>query len=371
MRDILTRFVAFLMFCPPVYSAQQSMTGYMMWPTALSMYRNTGNTNCLIDAGLEECAAILMASITGTISKIGFRTATVTTGATVDVRLETVDNTTGNPTGTLWATNTNVSQVIADADDNVWFTTTLTAGAAVTKNDVIALVVVNPSVSPGNLNLSDARNNPMLVGEMEFPYTARFQASAWTRQNNVSPTYYIEYSDGSTVPTGLFPASAVTATAFNNGSTPDERGIIFQLPFPITVAGFFGTFDTDGDQDVVLYDSDGTTALQTLSLDKDIRGSTTAGTPGFRWHLFPTTSALTANTNYRLVIKPTSVTSVRSVEFTVDTASFMDAFDGGQNVYLTTRTDGGAWTQTTTQRSSISLLILGADDAERAGAWGF
>jgi hypothetical protein len=54
----------------------------------------------LIDATGEKYAAIIQIPKTGTISKIGFRTGTVTTSQTLRGGIETVDAATGAPTGT-------------------------------------------------------------------------------------------------------------------------------------------------------------------------------------------------------------------------------------------------------------------------------
>src|SRR5688572_2287311 len=70
-----------------------------------------------LDASGEKIGWVLQAAATGAIDAIWFRTGTVTTGDTVDVRIETVDPSTGLPTGTLWSANTNVSVVIANGDD--------------------------------------------------------------------------------------------------------------------------------------------------------------------------------------------------------------------------------------------------------------
>ena len=70
----------------------------------------TFGTPMLLNAASEEAAGVLYAPKTGTISKIGFLTGTVTTGDTVDARMETVSAANGDPTGTLLGTNSNGSQ---------------------------------------------------------------------------------------------------------------------------------------------------------------------------------------------------------------------------------------------------------------------
>jgi len=315
----------------------------------------------LLDAASEKAAFVFRVGKTGTVSKVGFCTATVTTGATVDVRLETVDLTNGNPTGTLLGTNSNGSQVIADIDDNTWFTVSLTTAVAVTRGDLVAVVIVNPSGSPGNLNIRAVEYNRLI-----FPYSVIF-TTVWAKQaTDRNPTCSLEYDDGSyAVHPGVVPIKTRTTRSFGSSSTPDERGLIFQFPFPVRVAGAWAYLDADEAVDIVLYDSDGTTALQTISLDKDVRAANLVAT---QIYPFDTTSELSANTNYRLVIKPTTTTFIRVMDFTIDTAAIMDSFEGGQNFHHTERTNAGSWTETTTLRPMMGLLLDAFDDGAGGAA---
>lgn len=312
----------------------------------------------LIDASTEKAAGVFMAPKTGTISKVGFLTKTVTTGVTVDVRLETVSLVNGDPTGTLLGTNSNGTQVILDADDDTWFTTTLTTGVAVTKGDLLAVVIANAGA--GNMNIANAS----IDRPSNFPYTDLFTA-AWVKDVDI-PVFSLEYDDGSYAHSpGVWPISAKPGTSFNTSSSPDERGLIFQMPFPFRVTGCWHHADIDAAADLVLYDSDGTTALETVSLDKDVRIGTS---PRIFFLLFSGEQSLSANTNYRLVLKPTTTTNIRSEAFDVDAAAIMDAFEGGQKFHHTERTDAGAWTETTTRRPFMGLIIDGFDDATGGGA---
>ena len=72
----------------------------------------------VIDANDEKVAFVVLLQKAGDISTVHFRTGTVTTGDDVLVRLETVDQTTGNPTGTLWGTTTSATVTVADGDDD-------------------------------------------------------------------------------------------------------------------------------------------------------------------------------------------------------------------------------------------------------------
>jgi hypothetical protein len=167
-------------------------------------------------------------------------------------------------------------------------------------------------------------------------------------------------------PIGTLPASGIAITTFNSGSTPDERGLFFQLPFPATLTGAIVNGLFTGGSTIKVYDSDGTTVLTSLVVDPDQAGSANAGPYRF---LFPATVALAKTTNYRISVLPSSASNNTLTDFTVNTAAMMDAFDGGQAFHLTTRTDAGAWTQTTTQRPFIYLLLSAFDDAAQDGGF--
>ena len=79
-----------------------------MPPQATSTYGFTvsGASN-LMDANGEKVANVFVATKTGNISKIYVRFGTVTTPQDVDIRVESVDLTTGSPSGNLLAANTN------------------------------------------------------------------------------------------------------------------------------------------------------------------------------------------------------------------------------------------------------------------------
>lgn len=221
----------------------------------------------LLDAAAEKCAFVLRAPQAGNIRKIHFVTGTVTTGATVDVRIETVSATNGDPTGTLWAANTNVAHTINNTDDNAWLTTAaLTADATVAVGDLFAVVIVNDSGSPGNLNI-------MTTNSWSFsalPYTDHYTAS-WSKSSGAGgPIVVLEYSDGTTprIP-GVDPFYAVTNATSSSATL--YRGMEITMPFTCRAIGFwtFAKPAASSSYTFKLFDADGTTALATNVLDSD------------------------------------------------------------------------------------------------------
>lgn len=326
-------------------------------PFWMPRFGAAGANVVLLDAAGEKAGFVFRIPKTGTITKLGFRTGTVTTGVPspgLDIRLETVDLATGNPSGTLWAVNTNGSQIVADTDDNIFFVVTLTAGASVTIGQNAAIVVEIPAGGSGNLNIVVA--NGGFVSFLTYPSVLAYTIGVWVKQGLSLPQIaYIEYSDGSTEWCGLYPITNLNTIGFNSGSNPDERGNIFQVPFPCRIMGACANIYmvAGSDFDIVLYDANNN-ILESISVDGDLQ-PTTANRSAV-W-LFDTPVELLPNTNYRLVVKPTTVNNVTLNGIDVGNASHLDAFELGQLFYRTTRVDAGSWTNTTTGRECIWPLF--------------
>ena len=313
-----------------------------------------------ISAANEKVGFVLRAPATGTISKVMFSTGTVTTGATVDVRLETVSTTTGKPTGTLLDTNTNASLVIADGDDDTSHLVSLTAGAAVTQGDIFAVVISNPGASFGNMRIIHIGTGTA------SPYIGLYSGAAWTMAAG-SPVLAFEYDDGSYPALfGCYPYEDIIYTSYNNTDTPDVYALRFKFAFPARLSGAHLQVDADGDFDVKLYDTDGATVLGTISKDKDIRGVDT-----IRGYILQCCDeiVLTKDAWYRLGVEPTSATDIRIATVTVGSADYWDATHMGQNMILSTAKDPSQesdWTQDTTKRPMFGLYVDQLDDGDGA-----
>ena len=306
-------------------------------------------SSSLLDAAGEKLAWIIQAPKAGTISKVCFRSSTVTSSGDADVRLETVDGATGAPSGSLFGTNTNATQTVSTS--NTWWTTTLTAGAVVTQGQDLAVVIANTT---GTYNIT---YGGVTLWVSNYPYM-QVNTGAWVKTAGVPVTAF-EYNDGSYgYIADALPYSAFTNTAFNNSSNPDERGIKFRLPFSARVVGAEVVLDADAACDIVLYGSDGTTVLTSRSLDSDVRFGANGGNLAVR---FPASQTLLANTDYRMTVLPTSGSNVTISDFAVASAAIWDAVDGGADFHLTTRNNAGAWTDTTTSRTLMALLIDAVD----------
>lgn len=322
------------------------------------------NTTFLIDAAAEKAAIVFQASAAKNAHKIWIRFATTTTGDTLDVRVETVDTAAnGDPTGTLFGTNTNGALVLAGSDDNIWKSVTLTADATFAAGDVVAVVVVQGSV-PGNTQISAYADLGVGQGG-SFPYGDLY-TGAWAKQQYM-PMIWIEYSDGTFEPIfGLIDqGSPLTTNTINTGTTMTRTGNLFQVPFPCRLNGCWVWVDADGGFSVKVYDSDGTTVLATTATFNAFQRAAT--TAGLIFLSFTTKATLVKNTNYRIAIVLSSVTSMTSYQFDVPSAAAMAMFPGGTSMYATDY-NSGSWAETTTRRTWMGIFADAFDDAVSAGA---
>lgn len=305
----------------------------------------TSEADFTIDAAGEKSAFVFEVPKTGTIDRVGFFTRIVSNSQTIRVGLETLDAN-GDPSGTQYGgsavgTQTSPAQL-------VFYEVTLATGASATKGDIVAAVFqFDGTVGNVAINAANGVDN-------SFPYIDNY-TTVWAKTANV-PYLSIRYNDGSYEPINTFPVnSQIAYSAFSSTSTPDERALRFLLPFPARIVGFWGDFSYGADFDVVLYE--GTTALSTYSIVNIKKAGT-----GYGQYKFGSAILLSKDTVYRLAVKPTTTTNVGVLEMTVSIAAMMDMLSGGQAFYYSQRTDAGTWSDTTTRRPFMGLIIDQIDD---------
>lgn len=311
-----------------------------------------------VDADGEKFAVVCQSPFTGSIRNIAFRLGNNAATRTIDTRLETV--VAGEPSGTLWAANTNSTTTVDVAADDSWITSTaFTSDASVTKGQWIALVWV---LSTGGTN--NIQFDTFTRAYIDGTYILTDTGAGYTIDNDSIPCVGIKDSSGVWHPIlGADPMETITATTFNSGDTITRRALRFSFPYPARVTGGWVWIDHDGDCDVKLYDSDGSTVLSDINLDKDIRR--TSGAMVKKFYLDNTVS-LSKDTEYRLSFEPSSVTDLTLYDFTVNAVGLLDAMEGGgQDFHLSTY--DGSWTQATTRRPFAGLYLDGFDDGVGGG----
>ena len=123
------------------------------WPNVIPfpLVNDFADTGMLIDAADEAAAFIVQVPVTGTLTGFIAKLGTVTTGATIQCRLETVSTADGKPTGTLYNANATGSLVVLATDDNKVVSFSFGSSFTVTAGDIVAFIVKQPNTSFGNM----------------------------------------------------------------------------------------------------------------------------------------------------------------------------------------------------------------------------
>lgn len=329
---------------------------------------NFGATNLLLDASAEKAAFIFQIPKTGTLDKFEIRTAAVTLNAASVMRLSFQDvNAAGDPDGTVDQFRT-VTQ--ANFAANSWIVPGLitsdgTDGGtkrSVTRGDFLCCVVDYSTFTAADIANIEGRATDASSSFQGFPIVDQFTA-AWAKVT-ASPVIGLKYNDGTYPYIGghAYPINTTTIPNIQSDTTPDERGMIFRFPAAVKVGGCFLRLGTAVGLTfrAKLYDSDGSTVLEEVVIDTDLASNTSSRNFFVR---FTADRTLIANRDYRLtVFNDSAASNLTPQEFTVNAQALLDSFPGGQNWHLTTRTDGGAWTQTVTERPFFGLLVTAIDD---------
>lgn len=359
--------------------AIQATQGGMFLPHMFPVGAVPSFSALTLAASTDKVAVVFRVPRTGTLDKFEWMAGAVSINSGSAVRCSFQDPSTanGDPDGTQDQFRDMAGTAVTA---NTWMVPGLitsdgTDGGSkrsVTRGDrLCAVLEYQTFTAADSVAVNTISSFPTIVG---FPYPDRQTGGTWTKSSNY-PVIALKYNDGTYeyIAANVWPvegSTAFPALSLNTGSTPDEAGNIFQLPFPCRATGAWVMTNPGAagrDFDLVLYDSDGSTPLQTTSVDTDVLRTATA--PSTVLMHFPTTSALSANTNYRIVFKPTTASNTSTYECVVNAAAIMAALPGGSNWHKTTRSDAGAWTQDTTNRVMIGLLLDGFDDAA-AGSGG-
>ncbi len=315
----------------------------------------------LLDAADEKLAYVFQIPKSGSITHVGFMTgAAIQAPANgLSVGLQTVSTANGDPTGSAYGGSVAGVQVPAAT---TWYEVALGTAATATAGDVVAVVIGFASFSASDsIEIWSNSGGP---GAASIPYPDHY-TSSWAKQANRACRFAIKYSDGSygNIP-GNYPYSEITYYAVSTSRNPDEIALRFTLPIPVRVSGWWAGLYTLGagkDFSAVLYNAAGD-ALATCAVD----GDQVIGTGVLRAKaLFPTPVELAADTVYRLAIKPTTSGAIRIYYGDVSAAAVMGAMPMGTLAYGSHRQGGGAWTDVTTRRPQIGLII---DQVDPGGA---
>lgn len=329
--------------------------GSHFWPQPLGA--SAVGTAILLDANNETAWAThsIQRSGGGSIRYIHSRTGTVTTGGTADVRVESPDAS-GNPSGSLWATNTNGTETFSTS--NTLYRTQLTADAAVAMGDTIIVMVQVGASRNFNINRS-----PMtVVTNRAFPYPGG--PTTTTKIDNSGSPFAIEYSDGAIENHVGGIAGAVTPSSLsvNTGTTPDEVGILFTVPIACRCIGWWAymAVGANADYDIRLYDVSNT-VLASTTMTSVFSTSTAFRLYSGQWDNINSGVLLVPGQSYRVVILPTTANTVICYRFAAYNNAFYDSL-GLPGAQETTRVNAGSWTEVSAQRFQCGIVIDAIDN---------
>jgi len=322
----------------------------------------TSGTGFDLNAAGASVAYVGQMPSTQTISRVFFRVNSATTGCTALVRLETVDTSTGLPTGTLVNANASASQVITSGTANYEVAYT---PFEVTRGTLFALVIAQSSGTPSAIRFAFFADDNHGSG---LPYCL----DSGAHNPTIAPCFGIGIS-GSAVPLRhMWPIIDAGLETYNSGSAADTRGNKITINAKVRVCGLRVWADLDATAKAILYGSNGSTILASADLFANIPPDTLA---------FPNdalfTSAVELNPGtYYIAVEATSGTNINLAVITLYDSSWRagSPFGGANVVYSTcaqTPSSTGSWTDTNDKQAMISLLIDGIDNGASETSYTF
>lgn len=174
------------------------------------------------------------------------------------------------------------------------------------------------------------------------------------------PIIAFECSDGSYafMLGGHAISSIPSAVAVGSAAAVRRAGMKFKFPVSMKISrlALFVQPPNGCDGRLVLYDSDGSTELVSVSVDNDAVANNNAYA---EISFIPITIA--ANTFYRFVWVGDTSTTVNFRPLAFNAVGFLDCYPLGQNAHFTTY-DGSSWSDVTTQRCPFRIGIESLHD---------
>lgn len=363
----------------PVGGGGGKMTYQPCWALYPPQFNTPATNSFVLDAAEELIGYVITIPKTGTLKKVGWGITAVSSPVlTARMSLENIAAAIGQPVATtdaaknLYAANA-VSADITNPSAGIRFDAINgSTGISVTKGDRVAITIRITSYTSGSISVRYSQYG----GFTPFggyhslrtnAYTFTYVGGSWKLYH--TPHVTLEF-DGEFVPVPFtMPAqSLATSMGWNSTSNPDRRGMKFSLPFTCKLGGAFFYFDGDSDTDLILYEPDGYTVATgfPITLNKNER---TANSLGWYFVEFPVPPTITADLNYRFAFLPKENTNCTMYVVTPESDGEISGLTGymeGSRVVYTYRNGAPSsgdkeWTDSTTQKSTVSLFISEID----------
>lgn len=310
-------------------------------------------TSYSLDSGGKLVAANIIVPKTGTIDKIWVNiTSRVGTPPAYNIGIFTVDSI-SHATTTLFGGSAAESVTFAGTG-GAWYT--LSTPAAVVANDVVAAKIYAGGVAPDGSNYVGVCRH---ASGTAWSIYRLFHVSNYTGASWAQDPYFgglgLQYNDGEI----LLPAVISHGTAIQSDTSPDEVGCLFTVPMTCTCIGaaWVSHHSNMGTVDATITLYAGSTPIATVSYDNS-KDSLPLNNQAGREVIWDTPVVLSPGTTYRLTVTATTATyDILMTTWTLNDLISRYWFEEGLRWYLTERTNGGAWTDTTTKIAGMGLIL--------------
>lgn len=318
-------------------------------------------TTHALDASNDALEFVFQAVEAATITRLGFNYGARTgTPPTYIISLQGVSS--GMANGTIKGGGSPASVTFTPPASTAWDQTfqwqTLANSYTCTRGELLSVVI---AYSSGTVNGS---NNStfgafLTAGDYQnFPYAVLVTAGAKVKNTTGVPIF--GYAAGTTAYGN--PVIGQQARTINSGSAnADEYGLAFQIPgtggtFKVAGVRAFANPSAIGSSTAKFILYSGTTVLQEITWSGYNANSTGSGWLDV-YFTDSTLATLNTGTTYRVAMQPQSATNWSLRSLSLASADDRSAFAGGTNWHETRRIDAGAWSDTTTFRPIMGLIL--------------
>jgi hypothetical protein len=358
--------------------AATALDAPVIWlPSLPGLYAITSslgsNSSFTFNGADDKLAFVFQAMSTTPPDQVKFRCATHTSTGTIDVTLETVDATTGFPTGTPVTNSATGSVSVASTGTKT--ASGIQGTAALTVGAFYAVVLTAAAGFAGNFTVLRTTGTNGGTGS---PYSlTKDSAGAWTKASTSNCGYAIGFftAAGASIHMPGF-AGAYTAAfqTFADATNPDERGNRFSLPVPATCYGAavfcsLGATPADINNFTVSLFSGHTSGTPTLLASQAVDGDNQEAN-ALRILMLDAPVSLSASTVYALALKATGTTGPALLRHSYAAAAELGCYLA-DSCYSTTRNNGsGAFTDTNTDVYAIYPILSAFDNGAGGGGGG-
>ena len=355
----------------------------LLYPLGNGSITGGGGTTLVMDAASERAAMIghifwngrpgsakTVSSAGGSIS-IRFGTTTFANASTsLDIGIQDVATATG-PTARpddsfdVKATYVGGTDTI---NSGAWTTIAMETGTkSITHGDLIA-IVMDMTARGGADSVAWYTVSHSRPGR---PLNNQYLAGAWLATSTSDmPIAYITADDGTLgVIYGHFLPAVFQSSSesFNDGTDPDERGMVFQIPWDCKIDSFWALTTGNGtaaDFTVSLYSSPTTSATLVTSVSVLGEQVNAWDTNNFSVVL-PTEVSLSKDTDYCLAFKASGATSIGLSKLILPAAGLRAFFPGGTTIAKATRNNSTG--NFTTDTSNLYMMGVGISQLHDTG----